>query len=912
MNKLPITSILPDLLSSLQTAPNALLHAPPGAGKTTCVPTALLSASWLGDRRILMLEPRRIAARAAARFMAKSLGEEVGQTVGYRIRHETRISSVTRIEIVTEGILTRLLQADPELATYGIIIFDEFHERSIHADIGLALCIEAQSALRDDLRLLVMSATLDCTPVASLLGNCPIISSEGRCYPVTVLHTPPPKRAMPYTSNGTHIPLPVDHVAATIWHALTHESGSILVFLPGAGEIRRVEERLLQSALPVNTTVHPLYGDLNAREQDAAIAPAPSGTRKVVLATSIAETSLTIEGVRVVIDCGLTRHPRFDPNSGMTRLITERVSLAAAAQRQGRAGRLEAGICYRLWNKGDEPSMRRFDTPEIADADLAPLALELAAWGITGYTGVRSLPWLTPPPQGAYAQACTLLHDLEALDTAGHITPHGKQMLALPLHPRLAHMALTAVRHHLGATACITAALVSERDSRQAGTDIRGRVAQCAPMLSMLNNKSGKAIRDHSHAPTGRLAETVQHIARIMRHSHTSPSHYPENQQSVDTGRDQHNIMHPDTFHPDAAGECLALAYPDRLAQQRGNGVFRLSGGRTAFLPPEDSLAREPYLAVADLDGNAARARIWRAAPIQLSAIEDYFENEITEGSFIVWDSKSEAVAARTQKRLGALILADAPLADASGADMTQAVVDGIREIGLHCLPWTEEASSLRARILFLRKLDMGKEDTTPDRPNIQTADCVTTEQNALHSPWPNLSDAALMETLPDWLGPFLTGITRRSQFKQIDLCAAITSLLDWPLQQRLEREAPTHITVPSGSSIRLDYPLPGTQQDTTLDIELRGPVLPVKLQEMFGAQETPTIAGGRFPLLIHLLSPAGRPLQVTRDLVSFWKNGYPAVRAEMRGRYPKHPWPEDPTTAPPTRHVKRRMQSPA
>ncbi|GFM33047.1 ATP-dependent helicase HrpB [Desulfovibrio subterraneus] len=866
MHILPIDTILPDLLTSLEHTPNALLHAPPGAGKTTRVPLALLSAGWLGERRVLVLEPRRIAARAAAGFMARALGEEVGRTVGYRIRHETRVSAATRIEVVTEGVLTRLLQADPELSGYGIIIFDEFHERSIHADLGLALCTESQAALRDNLRLLVMSATLDCAPVASLLGRdgtpCPVISSEGRSYPVEVRHVPPPRRHM--QSSGVH--LDDAHAASVIRHALANDTGSVLVFLPGAGEIRRIAAMLESTTLPENVSVHPFYGDLSASEQDAAITPAPAGTRKVVLATSIAETSLTIEGVRVVVDCGLSRLPRFDPGSGMTRLVTERVSLAAATQRQGRAGRLEPGTCYRLWDVAEEHSMRSFAAPEIAEADLAALVLELAAWGIAGYDGALALPWLTPPPQGNYQQACTLLRDLGALDEALRITPHGSELLSLPLHPRLGHMVLTAARSGEGGTACVVAALLSDRDSRQTGADMRHRMAECAGLTQPQSDQSQSGTPERAMSGgRNRMADTVQHIMRTVRHAIPDAA-----------------FRRAD---PEAAGECLALAYPDRIAQQRGNGTFRLSGGKTAYLPPEDPLARESFLAVGELDGNAARARIWRAAPVGSDLLEELFADRVTQGSFVVWDSRTEAVAARSQKRLGALILADAPLADAGSADVTDVVVEGIRSIGLHCLPWTAEATALRARIQFLRAVD--------------AAGCETKDEttSAWESVWPDLSDTALLDTLPQWLGPFLNGITRRSQFKSLDLCAAITALLDWPMQQRLDRDAPTHLEVPSGSRIRLDY----TEQG--------GPTLPVKLQEMFGAKETPAIAGGRFPLLVHLLSPAGRPLQVTRDLVSFWKNGYPAVRAEMRGRYPRHPWPEDPTTARPTRHVTKRMQ---
>lgn len=956
---LPVSGILPDLAESLRTTPNALLHAPPGAGKTTLVPLSLMHAPWLNGRRILMLEPRRIAARAAARYMARLLGEQPGHTVGYRIRHETRVCAATRIEVVTEGVLTRLLQSDPELAGYGMVIFDEFHERSLHADLGLALCLEAQSALRQDLRLLVMSATLDCRPVATLMGGCPVISCEGRAFPVTVRHLPPPRRGT-VPAGGAHAQADKRHVAAAVGHALASEPGSILVFLPGAGEIRSVTELLgapqdygsraatgltspagqtsaagsahpggpailptgstdntmgnaTAPSLPPDVRLFPLYGDLSAREQDTAITPPPPGIRKVVLATSIAETSLTIEGVRVVIDAGYARLPRFDPNSGMTRLVTERVSLAAAAQRTGRAGRLEAGVCYRLWEQAEEHSMRPFAAPEITEADLSPLALELAAWGVAGYAGAVSLPWLTPPPQGNFAQACELLHSLGALDSAHRITPHGKAMLALPLHPRLAHMVLRAAspeserntentpekpsghnaEHPHAATACVVAALLSERE-RASGADLRPAVARYARDISRLT-KQGHAPAG-PHGTTNRMTAAIHHIARTV--SHLAPSR----EQAERAGQTPLAKLATQAAEPEDTGICLALAYPDRIGQQRGAGVFRLSGGRTAFLPQEDPLAREPFLAVAELDGNAARARIWSAAPITKQDIERLFAHALADDDFVLWDSRTESVTARRQTRLGALVLADAPSDSAREEDIMHAVTDGIRSIGLHCLPWTEETLSLRARVQFLRTLQ--PQGSSPDMPqgpcpDIPQASCPDMPQ----CPWPDLSDDALLRTLPAWLGPFLGGITRRSQFRSIDLAAALAALLGWQATQRLDKEAPTHITVPSGSRIRLDYTTGGGQQ--------QGPVLPVKLQEMFGAQQTPTIAGGRYALPVHLLSPAGRPLQVTRDLASFWKNGYPAVRAEMRGRYPKHPWPEDPATAQPTRHVTKRMQQP-
>ncbi len=862
---LPIDAVLSELCQTLSVTPNALLHAPPGAGKTTRVPPALLTTPWLAGQRILMLEPRRLAARSAAAFMARTLGEQPGQTVGYRIRHETRVGSATRIEVITEGVLTRLLQADPELSGYGIVIFDEFHERSMHADLGLALCREAQNALRPDLRLLVMSATLDCAPVAALLDDCPLLSCEGRSFPVSVRHAPPPRETrtgQPAPSVSSIGPLSaarLAHVAATVRHALRTEQGDILVFLPGAGEIRRTAEMLCGSPeksgsiapsdaapLPQNVVVRPLYGDLSPQEQDAAIAPAPDGTRKVVLATSIAETSLTIEGIKVVVDSGFTRLPRFHPGSGMTRLVTEQISLASAIQRQGRAGRLSPGVCWRLWDQADEHSMRAFTPPEIRDADLAPLVLELAAWGVTGYSAACALPWLTPPPSGNFAQAVTLLQEIGALNAAQRITPHGSALLSLPLHPRLAHMVLTTMDEspELTATACAVAALLAERPPRE--VDLRSAVARLASPAQTASRA---------------VSAAFDHIQRVLRN--IAPAGFPSHGSSV---------------RADDAGECLALAYPDRIAQQRGNGLFRLANGRSAVLPPEAPLAHDPFLAVAELDGNAARARIWTAAPISREVLENRFARQCVEHAHIAWDSRSEAVSARKQTRLGALILADAPLAndtEATREAVRTAILDGIRSLGLHCLPWDAEARTLCARVNFLRGL----------APQAD-AGC-----------WPDMHDPALLDSLEMWLAPFLSGVTRRSQFSTVDLLSALRTRLDWSLLRRLDAEAPTHVTVPSGSHIRLDY------ADGT------APILPVKLQEMFGASQTPTIASGRHPLTVHLLSPAGRPLQVTCDLPSFWKNGYPAVRAEMRGRYPKHPWPEDPTTALPTRHTTRRLR---
>ncbi|MDR3044037.1 MAG: ATP-dependent helicase HrpB [Desulfovibrio sp.] len=878
---LPVDAELPRLLGALADGARVVLQAPPGAGKTTRVPLALLAAPWLDGRKVVLLEPRRLATRAAARRMAATLGEAVGDTVGYRMRLDTRVGPRTRVEVVTEGVLTRMLQADPELADVGCVIFDEFHERNLHADLGLALCLDCQEGLRPDLRLVVMSATLDCGPVAALLNGCPVIESAGRAFPVATRHLPPVRNWLPYDTTPPGVL--EDAVADAVRRALHEEPGSLLVFLPGAGEIRRTAERLAGlSATPHGpVTVHALYGDLAPELQDAAIAPAPFGTRKVVLATAIAETSLTIDGVRVVIDAGLARVPRFDPRSGMSRLVTERVSLAGADQRRGRAGRTGPGVCWRLWREGEEAALRPFARPEILDADLAPLLLELALWGVPDASALR---WLDGPPRANLAQARELLTLLGALDGAGRITPHGRRVAALPLHPRLAHMVVRAGELELGATACCVAALLEERDPlREAGADLRQRVALLAG--------GGRKADNGGYGGNGpmlvRLREAARQVARLAG---------VDLDAAASRGKGARQGARP---APDATGEVLALAYPDRVAEGRGQGQFRLACGRGAYLPPEDPLSREPFLAVGDMDGDAARGRIRRCAPLARAHIEEAFAASIVEGTFVVWDDRAEAVAARRQRRLGALVLDDVPHDAADPEAVAAAVVAGIRSIGLHCLPWTPELEQWRARVVLLRGLEAEETERaaegappTPPYPGESAWSEV--------SIWPDVSDAALLAGLEHWLGPYLHGITRRAQFARIDLADALAALLPWELTRRLDAEAPERIEVPSGSRVLVDYAAEG------------GPVLAVKLQEMFGAGETPRVAGGRVPLVVHLLSPAGRPLQVTRDLAGFWRTGYPAVRAEMRGRYPKHPWPEDPLAAPPTRLTTRRMQQAA
>ncbi len=819
---LPIDATLPDLLTALATKTSLVLQAPPGSGKTTRVPLALLKAGFLADKKIVMLEPRRLAARSAARFMASLLGEEAGQTVGYRTRLDTRVSASTRIEVVTEGILTRLLQDDATLSDYGVVIFDEFHERSLQADLGLALTRECQQVLRDDLRLVVMSATLDAAGMARVLGDAPVLRGEGRMFPVETRYRPLPR--------GSWLN---DHVVTVIREALQTEAGSLLVFLPGEGEIRRVSEAL-ENTLPADVRLAPLYGQLAADVQDMAISPAPAGQRKVVLATSIAETSLTIEGIRVVIDSGQLRVPQYDPNSAMTRLVTQKVSAANAEQRRGRAGRLESGVCFRLWSEEEQLRLLPFAPPEILQADLTGTVLELAQWGVND---PAAMTWLDAPPPANWAQARELLQQLRALDEKGHATAHGKNMLKLGLPPRLGHMVLRGRERGLGKLAAEIAALLSERDLLPPahGSDIHDRIALLRGEL------------DIRGVDKGRLRLVREGARRLLPRS-----------SSHEWGEGA-----------DAAGLLLALAYPDHIAQRR-NGAearFLLSNGSGAFLPAEDRLARESWIVAAELGGKAREARVFLAAPVSPAALEDIAADVIEESEFVSWDAATQAVLARRQRRLGALVLEDRALATASPENVKVVFCEALREAGLAALPWTDELRQWQARVQIMHGL--------------APAD------------WPDVSEAGLQKTLSEWAGPFLDGVTRFSHLQKFPLASALHTLLDWKAQQLLEKELPTRLTVPTGSEIRIDY------------TSLHHPVLAVKLQEMFGLLETPRLAGGRVPLTLHLLSPAQRPVAVTQDLASFWKNAYADVRRDLRGRYPRHPWPEDPFTAVAQRGVK-------
>lgn len=814
MSDLPITPILPSLARALAENANVVLVAEPGAGKTTRVPLALLGESWLGAGKIVMLEPRRLAARAAAARMAQSLSEPVGATVGYAVRLDRKVSDKTRIEVVTEGILTRRLQADPALSDVGLLIFDEFHERSLDGDLGLALALDAQGALRDDLKILVMSATLDEARLSRHLSDAPVISAPGRTFPVATRYGDRPERAT----------LARD-MARAIRSNLAESKGGILAFLPGEAEIRRTEDALRETPLPEGVTVMPLYGAMALADQDAVIRPLSEGRRKIVLATTIAETSLTIDGIDMVIDSGLKRAPRFDPATGMTALETVRVSQASADQRRGRAGRQSPGICVRLWPEQEMRALKAHDEPEILIADLAPLALELASWGVKDRTALR---FLDPPPEAAFAQACDLLGELDALDHTGAITSMGKLMAKLPLHPRLAHMIARGKDLDSGALAADLAGLLSERDllGRDAGADISDR-------LSALRRGGGlnKSLRERIKS----AAQQIRGLAGI--------------------GKEDKGDVAP--------GVLLALAWPDRIAQGRGGrGRFRLSGGGGAIIAEHDRLAREEFLAVATTDGASGDQKIFLAASLTRADIESHFAAHIDTADIVRWDSRAQIVVANRQRRLGSLILDDKPLGSPDPEAIAGAMTQGVAEMGLTALPWSDAAQGLKARVGFLRRL-------FPD------------------DGWPDLSGDALLASLADWLTPYLAGMTRRSHLDRLDMLMIIQSLIPHELKRRLDKLAPRHVTIPSGADIAIDYETDGD------------PVLRARLQEMFGLKETPRIADGRAALRIELLSPARRPLAVTQDLGSFWVNAYPQVRSEMRGRYPKHPWPEDPLSAP-------------
>jgi len=814
---LPIDAALPELAAALRANNVAVLVAPPGAGKTTRVPLVLTKEPWAQQPgRILVLEPRRLAARAAAARMAHNLGEAVGETVGLRVRFGSKISRKTRIEIVTEGIFTRMIVDDPMLAGVAAVLFDEFHERSLDADLGLALARDAQQGLREDLKILVMSATIDGARVGALLGGAVVIESQGRIFPVDTRYVGRDAR-------------PIEpQLADTIARAMRAERGSVLAFLPGAAEIRRTQN-LLESRAHGATDIVPLYGALGGDEQARAIEPARPGRRKIVLATSIAETSITIEGVRVVVDSGLARVPRYEPDVGVTRLDTVRVSRAAADQRRGRAGRTEPGVCYRLWDEPQTAALEPFARPEILAADLSSFALDLAAWG----ADADKLAFLDPPPRAALAEAKTLLVALRAIDGDGRITEEGRQLRRLPLPPRLARMVIDAARVGQGTLAAELAALFGERGLGGDDIDMRERLAALQ--------------RDRS--PRARDVRTM--VQRWAEVAQTPLFKSKRGELSV--------------------GALIALAFPERIAKNRGTGggAFLLANGRGASLDSASPLAREPFLAVAELAGSAAQGRILSAAPITLDEIEAHFADRIAARDDVAFDGASLSLRARSSRRLGAIVLSERAVPVLLDDNNARLLAESIAKLGIERLPWTQALKQWRDRVMFLRYSE--------------------------GSEWPDLSDAALAANAAAWLAPALSGKTALAGLPADEFAAALGELLPWPLRRRLDAEAPTYFEAPTGTRVPIDYAAEG------------GPKIAIRVQELFGLDRHPAIAAGKVPLAIELLSPAQRPVQTTRNLPGFWRGSYAAVRAEMRGRYPKHPWPDDPIAAAPTRRAKPR-----
>lgn len=833
---LPIESLLPALKETLRLRNSAVLVAAPGAGKTTRIPLALMNEPWLSvHKRIVMVEPRRLATRSAARYMASILGQQTGETVGYRVKRDSSVSANTQIEVITEGILTRMIQNDPELNNIGIVIFDEFHERNLHADLGLALCLQTQSLFREDLRILVMSATLETDPVAALLNQAPILRSEGRAFPIETHYL---KRSMEGRMEQA--------AAKMVFQAVNEEQGDLMVFLPGVGEIRRVEAYLNGFNLAKEIRIYPLHGTLSQEAQDRAIAPSVMGERKIVLTTSIAETSLTVEGVRIVIDCGQMRIPRFSPRTGMSHLETVPVSKVSADQRRGRAGRLGPGVCYRLWTEQDDHKLPLQGIPEILEADLAPLALELAAWGVSS---PQELQWLDFPPKGAYQQAIVLLKQLGALDVETRITAHGRKMVEIGLHPRLAHMIISAGELGLGELACELAALLNERDimlkdSNATPIDLRLRV-----QAIRLYAKEGISLETaYGYSLNKSLCRQV-----LIEIQHWKKAYGYRMSTHSDDDLDRCGIL-------------LALAYPDRIAVRKAAGRYLLRSGRGAYLTELQQLSDAEYLVVVELDDKGIENRIFLAAELPYADLEKHFKAQFEVETNITWEHEAMSVKARKLVRFGAIVFRDDPLHNPPAEVMAIALLQGIEAEGLEILPWTRVSRQLQQRMICISQNDQG---------------------------WPAVSDDALISSLEGWLASHVHGMRNQNDLQRLHLFDILQNMLSWEQRRELDIFTPTHLVVPSGSHIPIDYSEPAS------------PFVAVRLQEMFGHAETPRIARGRVALTLHLLSPAQRPVQVTRDLASFWRNAYFEVKKDLKGRYPKHYWPDDPLSALPTNRTR-------
>ncbi len=824
----PVLDILSELKEKLAQHPVVILQAPPGAGKSTVLPLHLLNEEWLKDKKMIMMEPRRLAARSVAERLADLHSEQTGETVGYRVRFDTKVSNKTRIEVVTEGILTRMIQSDNSLEEIGLLIFDEFHERSLHADLALALSLQVQQVLRSDLRILIMSATLDSEQLSSMLNNAPVITSTGRQFSVEYK----------YLQQESDTPI-ASRMNAAIRKALREEEGDVLAFLPGAGEINRTQQLLSEDG--VNAKIHPLFGDLPFKQQQEAILPRNDGQRKIVLATSIAETSLTIEGIRIVIDSGMARVPRFDPRSGLTHLETIRVTKDAADQRAGRAGRLGPGICYRLWTEGTQRNLLLQRKPEILEADLAPLLLELSQWGIKE---MKELTWITPPPAGAVSQARELLQQLDAMDENGIITSRGKEMLRLPTHPRIAHLLLSSTSKDKVVSVSLAtdiAALLEERDplQKESGADLALRVDVLRKW------RKGERVNADRNV-LERIEKLAANWRRILK-------------------AELDNNIASDS----AIGHLLIAAYPERIALQQGNHSerYKLANGRIAKLPDHDSLTREKWLCIAQLEGGSKEGRIFMAASVDERDLLELAE----EQEVVRWEEERGAISGVVERRVGSLLLGSKPSSKMNEEQRIKILLDVVQQQGLKLLGWEEAQQQWQNRVLTLKSL----------RPN---------------EPWPDVTEQQLLSKVEEWLAPYLQNVYRKQDFERLDKMTVLAGLLQWELQTKLDALAPLHIKVPSGSQIKVQY-----------FSDERPPVIEVRLQEMFGLLDTPTINEGRTKVLLHLLSPGYKPVQVTQDLKSFWQTTYHEVRKELRMRYPRHHWPEDPWTAEAVRGAKRR-----